>query len=556
MIAAGLSAAAPTVDPCKLSPVGCVIKDKAGDAVGAAADNFMTRLIDATADGLIDLIGNMALSMFVVPSPTVGTVGGGQVTPSGTLQQVYGATSWLVMAVAVVSVMVTIMRMFWTLQASEGQNILRLLFNVIASTTVVIGMTVMLIQFGDRFSPWALMKIGGLSESEYAGLSQDQAFAKRLIGLDPGGGAQALGNLSLVALVMLTLTTIGVMMQWIFLIVRAPVVIVMTAFIPLFAAASGTRQGQERLMKSLMFLLAFVLYKPVAAIIYGVGLRLMSAEEQTDDPLFQFLWGSMLILMAALALPAMIKLFVPEAAVGSSSAFSGAAGVAAAGAAVYGSAMLAGALATGGASAGAAGAGSAGAGAGAGGAGATGAGSPPLSGGPPGGGGAGGGGFPGTGGGGSGAGADASSGGSSTGASQSEAPSVAGSSTGQKDGSSSTATGGASSGGASSAGTGGQSSEMGGSVEPPESTSSTSAPEPARGAGGGEGAPATSAGAATHAPAATTAPPVRQVGSRARARQAREALRHAGSGAAHASDRVARGASDMGQPALTPEQRR
>ncbi|WP_148041636.1 hypothetical protein [Janibacter melonis] len=558
--------------------------DAVGDTVGAAADNFMTRLIDGAADGLIELLNRTAVSMFTVPSPDLGTVEGSTVTPSGTLQSVFNSTSWLVMAIAVISIMVTIMRMFWTLQASEGQNILRLLFNIIASTTVVLGMTIMLVEFSDRASPWLMMKIAGMGESEYAGLAKDEAFAKRLIGIDPGGGTQALGNLALIAILMLVLTTIGVLMQWIFLIVRSPILIIMVAFVPIFAAASGTRQGQERLRKSLMFLLAFILYKPVVAIIYGVGLRLMKAEDQTSDPIFQFLWGSMIILMAAVALPAMVNLFVREAGEGSSSAFSGAAGLAAAGAATYGAASLAGAaLATGGTGAATAAASRSGGAAtpapvgGSGGGGSTPGG---FSGGtgasPSGGGSSGGSGGSGGGSGSSGAGpasptgaaqaaaggVDSSAGGEGTGSASSGGSSTAGGSSsgaaspGGAGSSTSVPTGGGRSAGASSSSAGG---DAGGPMAPPETPAPVSAQE-RRGATGGDSLGGDSGGssAAPGAQSTTAVPPapaVRQVGSRARARQARQSVQHVGSTATKVASGASRVANDMSQPAGGRERR-
>lgn len=576
--------AAPALPCIGTTAAACKVAGKAvNDTVGAAADNFMTRLIDGAADGLIELLNRTAVSMFTVPSPDVGTVEGSKVTPSGTLQSVFNSTSWIVMAIAVISIMVTIMRMFWTLQASEGQNILRLLFNIVASTTVVLGMTIMLVEFSDRASPWLMIKIAGMGESEYDGLAKDEAFAKRLIGIDPGGGTQALGNLALIAILMLVLTTIGVLMQWIFLIVRSPILIIMVAFVPIFAAASGTRQGQERLRKSLMFLLAFILYKPVVAIIYGVGLRLMKAEDQTSDPIFQFLWGSMIILLAAVALPAMVNLFVREAGEGSSSAFSGAAGLAAAGAATYGAASLAGAaLATGGTGAAAAAAsrgngaptpapdGDSGGGASTNSSGSTG--SPPSQDGSSG----------------NGGGSGPSSGGSGPAPSTGATPDAGGDSSSAAGDGNSAATHDGSSSSPNSSGSGGGASSTSGSSTGASSTgdspggggawaSSSSAGDPGgpttpletpapvsaqerRGATGGDslGGDSSGSSAAPGAQSTTAAPPapaVRQVGSRARARQARQSVQHVGSTATKVASGASPMANDMSQPAGGRERR-
>lgn len=312
----------------------------------------MVKLIKKALDGLVDLLTDLAHVIFLVPSPNIGSAGGGGFQPSETLGAVWGSLSWIVMAVGVISMLIAIMRMIWTLQATEGRVIIRMMINLVASTTVIVGMTSVAIKASDRFSPWVLEAISGRREKDLVG----EKFAHQLLGstVNGGGGLPAMG---VVALVLIIIAEVAVVAQIIFMIVRAPLIIAMVAFIPLFAASSGTPKGQERFTKSLAFLLAFVLYKPVAAILYGIGLRMMRAAGDEGSPVMQFLWGTTLFVLIAFALPAMIKFFVAEAAVGSSNAFSGAAGIAAAGAAVYGAASLGAALSTGGGSAAAQGAG-------------------------------------------------------------------------------------------------------------------------------------------------------------------------------------------------------
>lgn len=122
-----------------------------------------------------------------------------------------------------------------------------------------------------------------------------------------------------------------------------------------------------------MLIIGFVLYKVVAAAIYGTGLRLMSDTQTAGDDVQNALYGLTVIIMGALALPAFIKFVMPMAAAGSSSAFSGGAvlGAVASGAAV---------MSLGGAGAGAAAGRGAGAGAGAGAGGSMGKGPTPAAG--------------------------------------------------------------------------------------------------------------------------------------------------------------------------------
>lgn len=334
-------------------------KDAAGDAANSVADSFMERLIEGTLNGLVEIIGTLSMAMFGIPGPDVGSVEGGSVQPSATLAHTFGALSWIIIALTVISLMVAIVRMFWTLEAGESKVVVRMMINLIASTTVILGMTVLMLEFADKASPWLLTRISGYKDDE---LNSGEKFAEALMGIDMSGskGVTLFADLALIGLILLVITFFGVLMQIIFMLVRNPLIVAMCAFLPLFAASSGTRGGQERFNKALAFLIAFVIYKPVAAILLGIGLRMLKPLDAEENPLLTFLSGAILVALTGFALPAMVKLFVPEAAVGSSNAFSGGAGIAAAGAAVMSTAMLAGAFATGGSSAAAAGAGAGG----------------------------------------------------------------------------------------------------------------------------------------------------------------------------------------------------
>ena len=336
------------------NPMGCA-KDAAGDAVSGAADSFMEKLVQGTLDGLVEIVGTFGTSMFAVDSPNVGTEDG---RASATLAAVSSSLEWVVFFVGSLAMMAAIIRMFWTLDAgTEGRVIIRMLINVVASSSLVIGMTTLLIESSDKFSLWALYAISGHKEGD---LNTGEKFSKALLGGSVVQDGQVLQGLGLIAIILILVAAAGSIMQFLWMIVRSPLIIATMAFIPSFAASSGFRTGQERFNKALMFLLACILYKPVASVLYGLGLRMMKAQDEGADPLQQFMWGTTLLLLVGLAGPAMVKFFVAEAAVGTSNAFSGAAGIAAGGAAVYGAASLGASLAAGG---GAAAAGSTGRGA-------------------------------------------------------------------------------------------------------------------------------------------------------------------------------------------------
>src|SRR5699024_8346752 len=113
---------------------------------------------------------------------------------------------------------------------------------------------------------------------------------------------------------------------------------------------------QQAWRKANGWLLALLLFKPVAAAIYALGFRLLRQNSSTEgydeimDGLVSSLTGLLILALASLALPAIIKFVVPAAAAGAG-AFSGGAALGATAGVAAGAAVIAG---TGGAGAGAA----------------------------------------------------------------------------------------------------------------------------------------------------------------------------------------------------------
>src|SRR5699024_9143840 len=89
--------------------------------------------------------------------------------------------------------------------------------------------------------------------------------------------------------------------------------LVLIVFIVVLAASSGTEAGQQAWKKANGWLLALLLFKPVAAAIYALGFRLMLQNESTEgadeivNGLVSSLTGLLILALASLSLPALIK---------------------------------------------------------------------------------------------------------------------------------------------------------------------------------------------------------------------------------------------------------
>lgn len=310
---------------------GLDLKCQIGEQVGNAGEKFVAYIVETAVDGVTGLLDVLGTAWFSWPSPNIFDEQSG-LSPAVSL--ISQSLAPYVLVIAALSFLFALGKMMWTLRASEAKSILRLLIILAAVTGVAAIAVQTLLAAGDAFSPWIISQAAGEPFTA-------TTFQKRLL-----VQTIATGNLSaflIVVLLLSVLMMLGALAQVAFMIVRAPLIITMLIFLPVAAASTATDEGMARFRKMIAYLLAAVLYKPVAAIIYATGIALVrtSDEGSAQDQLLSMIYAFIIILFAALALPALVKFFMPIAAIGSSNAFSGGAAAAATGAVVMGGAMLA-----------------------------------------------------------------------------------------------------------------------------------------------------------------------------------------------------------------------
>lgn len=149
-------------------------------------------------------------------------------------------------------------------------------------------------------------------------------------------------------LIIAILGVLGAIFQAVVLVVRQAMLILVTAYIPIMGAASGTELGKAAYSKTVRWVIALLLWKLVAASCFVAAFTLAGASGANDQA--QVLYGFILLFLSALVLPMLMKL------VSAGLSMSGGSGLAA-------GAMVAGVVAAGGTLAASGGAATAGGGA-------------------------------------------------------------------------------------------------------------------------------------------------------------------------------------------------
>ena len=319
-----------------------------------AGQGFLDQIASAVSVSMASAIETMGTFWVSVPTIPLGDTQGNPSDPVGFLQ---GNTWWIWSTLMVFSVLYAAGQMIWTRRGQPLTELIASLIRALLASTAGLGAVVILLQVGDSYSRWVIDRSvsGGFTE-----------------GLKTLLMSRAAGDLQIFVIVAGIIVLIVSLIQVCLLIVRSALSVLLAGTLPLAYSATNTQWGKQWSQKHASWLIAFVLYKPVAATIYAAAFKVTGSAltgqlQGAAESIVGLMSGLVLMVAALFALPAMMRLIVP--AVGAVSAsgamFAGAAvGSAASGAVNMGSRMAAkGGSSGGGGAAGASGAGGAGGGA-------------------------------------------------------------------------------------------------------------------------------------------------------------------------------------------------
>lgn len=316
---------------CEVWDVVC----QAGEAVGGAAGDLAKSALAPFITGIFQQ------AMETLKSLTTFWVDASSADVSNpAVVAIQHDLAWYTSFFALVGFLIGVIRLMvdFHRQGSVGNSVTNLLMPLwrIFKVSVIVGPGLSLaIKASDGLSKWLL---------ERAIDGENLDFTKMFVST-----SALMTNLG-GAFILFVLLLLGAIVTWVFMLFRNVMFLILAVFLPTTAAASGTEAGMQAYQKSIGWLIALLLFKPVAAGIYALGFRLLVSDsgETTDTAAAttQMLTGLVVLLLAALALPALVKFVAPVAAGGGG--FSGGAAAAGAITVAGGAALIAG---TGGAAA-------------------------------------------------------------------------------------------------------------------------------------------------------------------------------------------------------------
>ncbi|WP_183061565.1 hypothetical protein [Motilibacter peucedani] len=284
-------------------------------AAGSAFDAAAQRIADGFAKAT-----QFALTFWTdVDLPTVSK-------SSGPVHDLQASTHWYTVALAVLCIMVAGLRMAYSGDHRHGYQAVRGTLTWVLTAGAGVAAINALGTASDKFSSYILDNAAGGHLGERIALMAGITSA--------AGGPNGMGP----GLVMLVgfVGILASLVQMMLMLTRVGMLTIVAGVLPLAAAGSGTESGKAWFNRLVSWTVAYLLYKPAAAIVYAAAFFMIGDGSTT----FQVLVGMFMMMLSILALPALMRLVTPAVAAATSHGGGGA--LAAAGmAAVTGARMLA-----------------------------------------------------------------------------------------------------------------------------------------------------------------------------------------------------------------------
>lgn len=300
--------------------------------LGAMIATRMRRGDGIAAVGKIGLVLASVVLVSAASALVSGLMPSGPTGVGGPVLFLQSALWWYVGAAAVLSVLLGGLRMAWEQRAQPGQDVLKSLMTLIVVSGAGVAVIGLLVKAADGFSTWII----GRSLNCTGTTGGSTCFGHNMTGLlvittSSGGG---LGVFLII--VMGLFAVLASVIQLALMVARGGMLVLLAGFLPLSASFTSTEAGRGWFRKTVGWTVAFILYKPAAAIVYAVAFQLAGEISKHGTPLLSVTTGLMLMVLALFALPALMRFVTPMVAAtaggGSAAAALGAAAAAPTGA--------------------------------------------------------------------------------------------------------------------------------------------------------------------------------------------------------------------------------
>ncbi|MBF5083757.1 hypothetical protein F1641_19405 [Quadrisphaera sp. INWT6] len=270
----------------------CQAKEGAGNAVADGATGALQIMASSVNEAVGAALASLGTAWVQIATPNLTGAGAG----AETVTFLRDSVGYYVAGLAVLAVIVGGIRLAWEQRGAPLLELVKAMGTlVLVSGASVTGIGLAVVA-ADGFSTWIIER--SVSGTDFA------TNLSRLVAQNPQGNAILVIVLGIAAL-------FATFAQIMLVVARAGMLVILTGLLPLTAAFTTTETGRTWFRRALGWTLAFVLYKPAAAIVYATAFRLVGGDAFGEDGLVSTLVGLVLMVLALFALPALLRFVTP-----------------------------------------------------------------------------------------------------------------------------------------------------------------------------------------------------------------------------------------------------
>lgn len=233
-------------------------------------------------------------------------VGGTSSTASPTVAFIRSATFWWTMLLAVLGVIVGGIRVVMDQRGQALRDTAQSLLTLIVVSLLSVAGVGIVVTALDTFA------VNVLNAALACDVNKDTAcFGSGLMVLL---GPITAGGVGLALVIILGIfAVLFALGQVVMMLVRSVMLVLLVGMLPVTAAATNTEMGKQAFKKAIGWLVAFALYKPLAALVFATAFKLIGSIGQQDG-LLSAISGVVLLLFSMVALPALLRFMAPVTA--------------------------------------------------------------------------------------------------------------------------------------------------------------------------------------------------------------------------------------------------
>lgn len=262
-------------------------------------------MAQAVADAVGNVVKTLGTFWVNVGTPALTSAPGGS-TASDPVLFLQNSLYFWTASLAVMSVLVGAGKMMIERRGAPLRDLVRSLATLIVVSGAGVAAVGLLTVAADQFSSWIITNS-----------TNGTSFNENITALLALSATSPIGSIMIILLGLIAI--LASVMQIVLMIVRGGLLVILTGIFPTAAAFSNTEAGRGWFQKCTAWLIAFILYKPAAAIIYATAFQLSGSKifgnvgdgKDFGSALLATVTGLALMIIALFAMPALMRFVTP-----------------------------------------------------------------------------------------------------------------------------------------------------------------------------------------------------------------------------------------------------